>query len=65
MRESPEKAMASERGVVALRLIMPAAPVLEAWVVSWEAPERFSRSLLALIVPPSPDLEVLERSCAP
>ena len=42
MKESPEKAMANGRGVVALRLITPAAPVLEAWVVSWEALERFS-----------------------
>ena len=39
MSESPEKAIARSRGVVALRLIAPAFPVLVALVLSWEPPE--------------------------
>ena len=39
MRELPEKVIARSRGVLALRLIAPAFPVLVALVLSWEPPE--------------------------
>ena len=38
--ELPEKAIARSRGVLALRLIKPAAPVPLVLVLSWEALER-------------------------
>jgi hypothetical protein len=36
MRELPEKAIARSRGVLALRKMEPAFPVLVALVLSWE-----------------------------
>ena len=56
MRELPEKVIARSRGVLALRKMAPAFPLLVALVVSWEPPERLRVLELTKIRPPSPEV---------
>ena len=56
MRELPEKVIARSRGVLALRLIAPAFPVLVALVLSWEPTERLRLLESTEIKPPIPEV---------
>ena len=56
MRELPEKAIDRSRGVLKLRKMAPAFPVLVALVLSWEPPERLRLLESTEIRPPIPEV---------
>ena len=65
MRELPEKAIARSRGVLALRLIAPAFPVLVALVLSWEPSEKVRLAASTVMRPPVPLAVVFAETSAP